>query len=61
MEWGDWQFWLVTLAAVWGIWSVIRQLLPAKSKEEPPCAHCSLAAGVREAADKKRQQAPRKG
>ncbi len=61
MNWSDWQFWLVTLAALLGLWAVVRQLLPAQGKEEPPCAHCSLAAGVRAAADKKRQEEPRKG
>lgn len=34
MPWGDWQFWLVTLAAAGGLWLVVRQLRPAKKRRQ---------------------------
>tara|TARA_R110000782_G_scaffold101029_9_gene187504 strand:- start:851 stop:1006 length:156 start_codon:yes stop_codon:yes gene_type:complete len=30
MPWGDWQFWVVTLAAVGGLWALARALMPRK-------------------------------
>jgi hypothetical protein len=28
----DWQFWVVSVAALWGAWAMTRQLLPLKRK-----------------------------
>lgn len=30
MPWGDWQFWVVTLAAVVAVWMLFRVLIPPK-------------------------------
>ena len=30
MPFGDWQFWLVTLAAVGAVWMLVRVLIPRK-------------------------------
>ena len=30
MPWGDWQFWLVTLAAIAAAWTLWRALVPRK-------------------------------
>lgn len=32
MPWGDWQFWVVTLAAVGGVVALARVLLPKRKK-----------------------------
>lgn len=32
MPWGDWQFWVVTIAAVVGVAALVRVLLPARKK-----------------------------
>jgi hypothetical protein len=49
MPWGDWQFWVVSLAAGWGLWAVLRQLLPRRGAGEAPCASCAVGTAVREA------------
>lgn len=37
--WTDWQFYCVTLAAAWGFWIVVRQLIPPK--DDTACAGCA--------------------
>lgn len=37
--WTDWQFWTVTVAAAWGLWTVVRQMVP--SKDDKACAGCA--------------------
>jgi hypothetical protein len=32
MPWGDWQFYVVTLAALCGVWAAVRSVLPRKRK-----------------------------
>ena len=36
----DWQFWVVTLAAMTALWMVIRPLLPRGRKTTGQCAGC---------------------
>ena len=33
MPWGDWQFWVVTLAAAGGFWVLTRQFRPARKEQ----------------------------
>ena len=33
MPWGDWQFWVVTLAAAGGLWVLARQFRPARKEQ----------------------------
>ena len=33
MPFGDWQFYVVTLAALWGVWAMARPFLPARMKK----------------------------
>jgi hypothetical protein len=46
----DWQFFLVTAVALWGLWTIVRQFLPAGlfGDAEPegtsPCGHCAAGA-----------------
>ena len=54
MPWGDWQFWIVSLAAGWGVWAVARQLLPRRGPGEPPCANCAVSTAARQARDEHR-------
>lgn len=40
----DWQFVIVSLAALWGAWAILRPLLrsrAARRAESAACAHCS--------------------
>lgn len=39
----DWQFVIVTLAALWGAWVLLRPFLPSRKKKqaEGSCARCS--------------------
>ncbi len=39
MPWNDWQFWIVTLAALAAAGAVVRPLLPRRSKG-PACPGC---------------------
>ncbi|MEL6739202.1 MAG: hypothetical protein AAFP26_00950 [Planctomycetota bacterium] len=32
MPWGDWQFWLVTLAAIGGLALIVRAVLPKRKR-----------------------------
>lgn len=32
MPWGDWQFWLVTVLAIVGLWMVVKPLLPKRRR-----------------------------
>ncbi|MEQ8845351.1 MAG: hypothetical protein RIB58_10910 [Phycisphaerales bacterium] len=34
MPWGDWQFWVVSLAAVGGLGLIVRAVRPAKRQEK---------------------------
>lgn len=43
--WTDWQFYCVTLAAAWGFWTVLRQLIP--SKDDKACPGCASGAAAR--------------
>lgn len=38
--WTDWQFWMVTVIASWGGWTVLRQLLP-RQKSSTVCGGCA--------------------
>ncbi len=44
MPWLDWQFYVVTAAAIWGAWSVVRQLLPRSGPAGPACGACAAGA-----------------
>ena len=57
MPWGDWQFWLVTLAAAWGVWAVARQVLPGKKRDEAPCSTCAVGSAAQAARDKRAEVA----
>lgn len=38
LPWADWQFWLVTVLALAGLWFGLRPLLRQRSK--PGCSNC---------------------
>ncbi len=44
MPWLDWQFYVVTAAAVWGAWILLRQLLPSSGPSGPACGACAAGA-----------------
>lgn len=43
----DWQFFVVTAVALWGLWTILRQFLPAglfgeaEQEDTSPCGHCA--------------------
>ncbi len=45
MPWDDWQFYVVTAAACWGAWMLLRQLLPAGAPS-PACGACATGAAA---------------
>ena len=54
MPWGDWQFWLVTLASAWGLSKLVRQLLPKRKGGAVACSSCAVgAAATREAMERR--------
>lgn len=56
LPWTDWQFWLVTAAAVGALAIVVRPFLPRRRGEDAPCAHCAVGTATR-AATLRRQNA----
>ena len=40
----DWQFWVVTLAMLWGFWTAARQFLPKKGA--PACGGCAAGSAA---------------
>ncbi len=46
LPWHDWQFYVVSAAAVWGAWSLLRQLLPSSGPAGPACGACAAGAGA---------------
>lgn len=44
MPWHDWQFWVVSAAAAWGAWVLMRQAWPRQ--EGPPCGGCAAGAAA---------------
>lgn len=49
MPLGDWQFWIVTLVAGLGLWTIVRTVWPKRNKTG--CSHCASGSA---AATKKR-------
>lgn len=42
MPWTDWQFWVVTVAAVVGVAFIVRPMLPSRTKKSgAACPGCS--------------------
>ena len=43
MPWMDWQFWMVTILAILGVWMVARPLMPFRktSGEDVGCPSCA--------------------
>ncbi len=41
MPWHDWQFWVVTVAASWGAWTLLRQMVPKSDPSAPACGSCA--------------------
>jgi hypothetical protein len=44
MPWLDWQFYVVTAAAGWGAWNLMRQFLPKTGPAGPACGACAAGA-----------------
>ncbi len=45
MPWTDWQFWITTVAAVWGMRTLYRQIVPSLDANaacggQAPCQSC---------------------
>lgn len=47
MPWGDWQFWLVTLAATGGVVLFLRSVLPRKKKRRTR-TQLTISAGAKD-------------
>lgn len=46
MPWADWQFWVTTAAAVWGVRTLYRQIVPSLGPDaacggHAPCQSCA--------------------
>jgi len=46
LPWTDWQFYVVTAAAVWGAVTLGRQVLPRKDAAGPACGGCAAGAAA---------------
>ena len=46
MPWDDWQFYVVTAAAAWGAWMLLRQLFPRSDPSSPACGACATGAAA---------------
>ena len=46
MPWHDWQFYVVTVAAVWGAWTLLRQLFPKSDPSAPACGACATGSAA---------------
>ena len=46
MPWTEWQFWIVSLLALAGLYLVLRPLLPSKGAS-PACSSCTSNPGVK--------------
>jgi hypothetical protein len=48
MPWHDWEFWIVTLLAVWGGWVLLRPFMPRKKggTSAPACPNCASGSGA---------------
>ena len=44
MPFGDWQFYVVTLAALWGAWALVRTFLPSRD-DKPAEKRATLTVG----------------
>lgn len=42
----DPQFWIVTAAALVGLWTLLRQFRPSRSDEGPACGGCAAGAAA---------------
>jgi len=40
LPWTDWQFWVVTLVALWGAVAILRSVVPRRSGQAPACEKC---------------------
>ncbi|MEM9555133.1 MAG: hypothetical protein AAGC60_12835 [Acidobacteriota bacterium] len=41
MPWTDWQFLIVTGAALWAAWVLVRQMVPRRDAGASPCSDCA--------------------
>lgn len=58
MPFGDWQFWLVTLLALWGLWVMARPFLPRRKvspDEQAACPNCASGSAA-----SKKKKTPRR-
>ena len=46
MPWTDWQFWIVTVAAVLGARFILRQILPGRRDDAAVCGSCAVGAAA---------------
>ena len=51
MPWTDWQFWVVSLAALWAGYVIFRQIIPNGANASPACSTCTVASPVAAAPD----------
>lgn len=47
MPLGDWQFWVVTIIGLVGLWLVIKPLLPSRNKADDGCTHCASGSAAK--------------
>lgn len=47
MPWRDWQFWIVSLLALWGLWVLSKPFWPRRKAdgEASACPNCSSGSG----------------
>lgn len=46
MPWHDWQFWVVTAAAVLSLWTLLRPFLKRGDANAPNCGSCAAGAAA---------------
>lgn len=48
MPWHDWEFWVVTLLAMWGLFVLLRPFMPRRKGDNsaPSCPNCASGSAV---------------
>ena len=54
MPWSDWQFWVVSLAALWAGYVIFRQIIPGAAKDSSACSTCAVGAAATATPDQRR-------
>ncbi len=46
LPWTDWQFWVVSVVALWGVVAIVRAVVPRRAESTAACEKCESGGGV---------------